>query len=67
MKNLLQKDGTRKVLASLISIAAGLLVGAIVVVIIGFTKKEIGVSGIWDGVRLILVGLLSIIFKSLRF
>jgi len=59
MKNLLQKDGTRKVLASLISIAAGLLVGAIVVVIIGFTKKEIGVSGIWDGVRLILVGLLS--------
>ena len=59
MKNLLQKDGTRKVLASLISIVAGLLVGAIVVVIIGLTKKEIGVSGIWDGVRLILMGLLS--------
>ena len=59
MKNLLQKDGTRKVLASLISIVVGLLVGAIVVLIIGLTKKEIGVSGVWDGVRLILVGLLS--------
>ena len=40
MKDFLNKDGTRKVLASLISILAGLVVGAIVVAIIGLCKKE---------------------------
>ena len=60
MKNsLLNKDGTRKVLASLLSIVIGLVVGAIVVAIVGLTKKNIGVSGMWDGVRLIFIGILA--------
>lgn len=57
--NLYDKDGTRKVLASLISILVGLLVGALVVVIVGLTKDNIPTSGMWDGVRLIFAGILS--------
>ena len=59
MKDLLNKDGTRKVLASLISILAGLVVGAIVVAIIGLCKSNIGVKGMWDGVRIIFAGILT--------
>ena len=63
MKNTLldiyEREGTRKVLASLISIFVGLAVGAIVVVIVGLTKNTITMQGIWDGVRLIFVGILS--------
>ena len=57
--NIYQKDGTKKVLASLISIIVGLLVGAIVIVIVGLTKDTISGQGIWDGVRLIFGGILS--------
>ena len=56
--NLYEKDGTRKVLASLISIIVGLLVGAVVVIIVGLTKNTITGKGIWDGVRLIFAGIL---------
>ena len=51
--SLLKKDGTQKLLASLLSILIGLAVGAIVVAIVGLTKENIGVKGLWDGVRLI--------------
>ena len=56
--NIYEKDGTRKVLASLISIVFGLLVGAVVVTIVGMTKDTISTKGIWDGVRLIFGGIL---------
>ena len=59
MRTLLKKDGTQKLLASLLSILIGLAVGAIVVAIVGFSKENIGASGVWDGVRLIFVGLLA--------
>ena len=63
MKNTLlelyKKDGTQKLLASLVSIMIGLLVGAVVVVIVGLVKSTIGIRGVWDGVRLILMGILS--------
>ena len=62
MKNTLldiyEKEGTKKVLASLISILVGLTVGAIVVAIVGLTKDTITGKGIWDGVRLIFAGIL---------
>ena len=57
--NLYEKDGTKKLLASLISIFVGLFVGAIVVVIVGLFKDTISLAGIWDGVRLIFAGILS--------
>jgi len=57
--NIYRKDGTKKVLASLISILIGLAVGAIAVAIIGLTKENIGVRGMWDGVRLIFIGIFA--------
>ncbi len=56
--NIYEKEGTRKVLASLISILVGLTVGAVVVAIVGMTKDTISGKGIWDGIRLIFVGIL---------
>ena len=62
MKNTLldiyEKEGTRKVLASLISILVGLCVGAIVVVLVGLSKETITTQGIADGVKLIFAGIL---------
>ena len=62
MKNTLldiyEKEGTRKVLASLISIIVGLFVGAIVIVIVGLSKDTISTQGIVDGVKLIFAGIL---------
>ena len=59
MRRLYEKDGTKKLLASLLSILIGLAVGAIVVMIVGLSKENIGVRGMWDGVRLIFAGILS--------
>ena len=59
MNTLLKKDGTQKLLASLLSIFIGLTVGAIVVAIVGLSKENIGVSGMWDGIRLIFIGLFA--------
>ena len=58
-ESLLKKDGTQKLLASLLSIIIGLAVGAIVVFIVGICKKNIGIHGAWDGIRLIFIGLLA--------
>ena len=59
MRKLYEKEGTQKLLASLLSIIIGLVVGAIVVIIVGLTKDTIGVNGMWDGVKLIFAGILS--------
>ena len=59
MRRLYEKDGTQKLMASLLSILIGLFVGAIVVVIVGLTKPTIGVSGMLDGVSLVFAGILS--------
>ena len=59
LRTLYDKDGTQKVLASLISIIVGLAVGAVVVAIVGLTKQNIGVKGMWDGVRIIFAGILA--------
>ena len=56
---LYHKDGTKKLLASLISILIGLLVGSIVVLIVGLANPRISVKGAWEGIRLIFFGLFS--------
>ena len=58
-KTLLKKDGVQKLLASLLSVVIGLVVGAIVVAIVGLSKENIGVKGMWDGIRLIFFGILN--------
>ena len=57
--NLLEKDGTRAVRASLISILIGLVVGAVIILIVGLSDPELGLSGAWDGIRLVFGGLFS--------
>ena len=57
--NIYEKEGTRKVLASLLSILIGLTVGAVVVAIVGLSKPNIGLKGMWDGIRLIYAGILA--------
>ena len=63
MKNTLldiyRKEGTQKVLASLLSILIGLVVGAVAIAIVGLLKSNIGLRGTWDGVRLIFFGILA--------
>jgi len=56
---LLQRDGTKTVLASLISILIGLLVGALLVLIMGLIDPELGLSSAADGIRLVLFGIFS--------
>ncbi len=53
------KEGTKKLLASLVSILIGLVVGAIIVLVVGLFNPRISLSGAWDGVRLIFIGILN--------
>lgn len=59
LRTLYEKEGTQKVLASLISILIGLVVGSIIVVIVGLSKEGLGPQSVWDGIRLIFGGLFS--------
>lgn len=57
--NLMEKEGTRTVLASVISILIGLAVGSILILIMGLTNPSLGISSAWDGIRLVFAGLFS--------
>lgn len=59
LRDIYNKEGTKKLLASLLSILIGLFVGAVVVVIVGIIQRTITLAGIWDGVRLIFAGILA--------
>ena len=50
MKNFLQKEGTRSVLASLISILIGLVAGSVLILIVGLTTKGLGLQSAWEGI-----------------
>ena len=56
---LMQRDSTRSVLASLISILIGLLAGSVVILIVGLTSKNLSLSAAWEGIRLVLFGVFS--------
>lgn len=59
MNKLLQRDATKSVLSSLISIVIGLLFGAVIVMIVALTSDTITLKAGWDGVRLVLLGVFS--------
>ena len=59
MKDFLKKDGVVKLMASVLSILIGLLVGGILVLVVGLTSKSISISGAWEGIRLIFGGIFS--------
>ena len=58
-RTLLQKDGAKTVLASLLSIMIGLLVGSVLVLVVGLFSGNLGLSSAWEGIRLIMFGILS--------
>jgi len=41
------KDSTRSVIASLLSILIGLLVGAVLILIVGVSNKSLGLKSAW--------------------
>lgn len=53
------RDGTKSVLASLISIMIGMAVGGLIVVLVGLFNPSMGLSAVWEGVRLVFGGLFS--------
>ena len=58
-ESILQRDGTRSVLASLLSIIIGLAAGALVILIVGLCNPSLGLKSAWEGIRLVLFGLFS--------
>ncbi len=59
LTTLYNKDGTRTVLASILSIIIGMAVGSIIVLIVGFTSSSLSGRSTWEGIRLVLFGILS--------
>lgn len=53
------RDGTKSVLASLISIVIGMAVGGLIVVLVGLFNPSMGLCAVWEGVRLVFGGLFS--------
>ncbi len=53
------KDSTQMVVASLLSILIGLVVGSLDILIVGLTSKSISTNGAWEGIRLIFAGIFS--------
>ncbi len=54
-----KSEGAVAVYSALISILIGMLVGAILVIIVGLTKSNISVTGMWDAVKLVFLGVFS--------
>ncbi|HNX99819.1 MAG TPA: ABC transporter permease [Oscillospiraceae bacterium] len=52
-----KRDTTRSVLASLISIVIGMVVGGIVILIVGMTNKSLTIGSALEGIRLVIGGI----------
>ena len=54
-----QRDGVKTLMASLISILIGMFSGIVVIVIVGLTNDAISSGGIWDGIRMVFLGVFN--------
>ena len=54
-----QRDSVKSLLASVISILIGLIAGALLIAIVGFTNENMGGKSVWEGIRLVLLGVFS--------
>ena len=57
--NLLEREGARSVLASVISIVIGMLVGSLLILAMGLFNSGLSLASAWDGIRLVFGGLFS--------
>ena len=56
---LLESNGFRSVLSSVVSIIIGLLFGMLLIFIVGAVDKNLSLSAAWEGMRLVIGGLFS--------
>ncbi len=59
LSGLWRKEGTRSVMASVISIIIGLIVGSILILVVGLFSKNLSPATAWEGIRLIFGGIFS--------
>ncbi len=59
VSTLMKKDGARSVLATIISIIIGLLVGSVLVFLVGLFDQKITLAAAWEGIRLVIGGIIS--------
>ena len=59
LSQLWQRDATKTVLASLVSILIGMAVGGVIIFIVGMTNPSLGPASVWEGIRLAFLGLFS--------
>ncbi len=52
-------DGAKSVASALISILIGMAVGSLIIIIVGLLKPDLSMKSIWDGIRLVFLGILS--------
>lgn len=52
-------DSAKSVISAFISILIGMLAGTILILIVGLTKDTISTKGIWEGIRLVFLGIFS--------
>jgi len=58
-ENFWHKNGTRSVMASLLSILIGLVAGSVLILVVGLSTPSLGLKSAWEGIRLVFLGLLS--------
>ena len=54
-----KSEGAGAVYSALISILIGMAVGAIIVIVVGMSKSNISTSGVWEGIKLVFLGVFS--------
>lgn len=60
MKDRLRSEGVRTVMASIVSILAGMLVGSVLILVMGFVGGDtLTPASAWDGIRLVFGGIFS--------
>lgn len=52
-------DASKAVLSAIISILLGMAVGTLIILFVGLIKPEISNKGIWEGIRLVFLGVFS--------
>ena len=54
-----RSDASKSVLSAIISIIIGMAVGTLIIVIVGLTKDGISLKVMWEGIRLVFLGVFS--------
>lgn len=52
-------DGAKSVISAIISILIGMAVGTLIIIFVGLTKDNISSKGMWEGIRLVFLGVFS--------